>query len=188
VRRARGRGQESSGRGRGGASFARGTSGECAAARPAAGAAGCIAEHPRPPKHRVDAPFRPAVHPGHLCVPGQRRAGPLHVFPHRPLLSRRARPRGQPRGRGVARCRTSFGAASSQRHGGVPRGLGRLPAAHTGHVRAPRPRAPRAPRLPGSRRARQPPAPPPPFSPRTKWTRRVPHPVLIGHAASLTPY
>jgi len=25
-------------------------------------------------------------------------------------------------------------------------------------------------------------------APRTKWTRRVPHPVLIGHAASLTPY
>jgi hypothetical protein len=25
-------------------------------------------------------------------------------------------------------------------------------------------------------------------SPSTKWTRRVPHPVLIGHAASLTPY
>ena len=24
--------------------------------------------------------------------------------------------------------------------------------------------------------------------PRTKWTRRVPHPVLIGHVASLTPY
>ena len=35
-----------------------------------------------------------------------------------------------------------------------------------------------------------PPFPPPPPSPapRTKWTRRVPHPVLIGHAASLTPY
>ena len=33
--------------------------------------------------------------------------------------------------------------------------------------------------------AREPPPPPPP--PRTKWTRRVPHPVLIGHAASLTP-
>ena len=31
--------------------------------------------------------------------------------------------------------------------------------------------------------------PPPPLPPlRTKWTRRVPHPVLIGHAASLTPY
>ena len=30
-------------------------------------------------------------------------------------------------------------------------------------------------------------APPPP-PPRTKWTRRVPHPVPIGHAASLTPY
>ena len=29
---------------------------------------------------------------------------------------------------------------------------------------------------------------PPPPPPRTKWTRRVPHPVLIGHAASLTPY
>jgi hypothetical protein len=28
--------------------------------------------------------------------------------------------------------------------------------------------------------------PPPPSC--TKWTRRVPHPVLIGHAASLTPY
>ena len=28
----------------------------------------------------------------------------------------------------------------------------------------------------------------PPPLPRTKWTRRVPHPVLIGHAASLTPY
>ena len=30
----------------------------------------------------------------------------------------------------------------------------------------------------------QPPAPPP----RTKWTRRFLHPVLIGHASSLTPY
>jgi hypothetical protein len=30
-------------------------------------------------------------------------------------------------------------------------------------------------------------APPPPC-PRTNRTRRVPHPVLIGHAASLTPY
>ena len=30
--------------------------------------------------------------------------------------------------------------------------------------------------------------PPPPPRPRTKWTRRVPHPVLIGHAAPLTPY
>ena len=30
--------------------------------------------------------------------------------------------------------------------------------------------------------------PPPPPPPRTKWTRRAPYPVLIGHAASLTPY
>ena len=37
---------------------------------------------------------------------------------------------------------------------------------------------------PGTLRSRA--APPP--APRTKWTRRVPHPVLIGHAASLTPY
>ena len=29
---------------------------------------------------------------------------------------------------------------------------------------------------------------PPPPPRRTKWTRRVRHPVLIGHAASLTPY
>ena len=28
----------------------------------------------------------------------------------------------------------------------------------------------------------------PPSPPSTKWTRRVPHPVLIGHAASFTPY
>ena len=27
-----------------------------------------------------------------------------------------------------------------------------------------------------------------PLPPRTKWTRRVPHPVLIGHSPSLTPY
>jgi len=32
--------------------------------------------------------------------------------------------------------------------------------------------------------AGEPPSPPPPS--RTKWTRRVPHPVLIGHAASLS--
>ena len=42
-------------------------------------------------------------------------------------------------------------------------------------------------RVPG--RPVAPPRPPPPHpTPRTKWTRRVPHPVLIGHAASLTPY
>ena len=38
------------------------------------------------------------------------------------------------------------------------------------------------PPLPERRRGR----PPPPS--RTIWTRRVPHLVLIGHAASLTPY
>ena len=42
--------------------------------------------------------------------------------------------------------------------------------------------------LAGRRRQLAVPPPPPPPPPRTKWTRRVPHPVLIGHAASLTPY
>ena len=37
-------------------------------------------------------------------------------------------------------------------------------------------------------RERAPACPPAPPPSRTKWTRRVPHPVLIGHAASLTPY
>ena len=31
------------------------------------------------------------------------------------------------------------------------------------------------------------PLPPPPPPSRTKWTRRVPHPVLIGHASSHPP-
>ena len=64
-----------------------------------------------------------------------------------------------------------------------------------------RPRAPAAPAPARLTRAARPhrcssgtwqPTPPraacagsPPPSPRTKWTRRVPHPVLIGHAASL---
>jgi hypothetical protein len=54
----------------------------------------------------------------------------------------------------------------------------------------PRPRAglraaARGRRLPRDR-ANVPHGPAPPR--RTEWTRRVPHPVLIGHAASLTPY
>ena len=36
----------------------------------------------------------------------------------------------------------------------------------------------------GARRVEKGPPPPPP--PRTKWTRRVPHPVLIGHISSLS--
>jgi hypothetical protein len=46
---------------------------------------------------------------------------------------------------------------------------------------------PRPDLLARSRGSASPPCRTPPF-PRTKWTRRVPHPVLIGHAASLTPY
>ena len=44
--------------------------------------------------------------------------------------------------------------------------------------------AARAERPPPARAQRTLPPPLPP--PRTKWTRRVPHPVLIGHAASLS--
>ena len=43
------------------------------------------------------------------------------------------------------------------------------------------------PRRRPCRAPREPPPPPPPPLPRTKWTRRVPHPVLIGHVASLFP-
>ena len=42
--------------------------------------------------------------------------------------------------------------------------------------------------LRGIEAAQAAPPPPPPPSSRTKWSRRVPHPVPIGHAASLTPY
>ena len=48
---------------------------------------------------------------------------------------------------------------------------------------APRPHPDHAPCRPAAPRGASRPPPPPP--PRTKWTRRVPHPVLIGHAASL---
>jgi hypothetical protein len=44
-------------------------------------------------------------------------------------------------------------------------------------------RVPGVPRAPGREGLTPPPSPT-----RTKWTRRVPHPVLIGHAASLAPY
>jgi len=68
------------------------------------------------------------------------------------------------------------------------------PAAHAVRPRAPAPPRPRAPhplctalRPRTGARSDSPPRPPTP-PPRTKWTRRVPHPVLIGHAASLTTY
>ena len=77
------------------------------------------------------------------------------------------------------------------------RGAGRLTAPSTRAARARTPASPSnsartCPRRRGAVRARQDasarghplrPAPPP----RTKWTRRVPHPVLIGHAAAHAP-
>ena len=73
--------------------------------------------------------------------------------------------------------------------GGARPGLGRvLWRVRLGDGRARRATA-APPRRGAGRRlgARRRGAPPPP-SPRTKWTRCVPHPVLIRHAASLTPY
>jgi hypothetical protein len=52
--------------------------------------------------------------------------------------------------------------------------------------RGPRARAPRRRGYAPGRASPRAAAPPPVL--RTKWTRRVPHPVLTGHAASLTPY
>ena len=91
------------------------------------------------------------------------------------------------------------GAATRPGTAVLPRPWTRRWTSHRRCKVAPRPQSSRATRLPpvtrgppqassSGRRASGPPklAPPPP--PRTKWTRRVPHPVLIGHAASLTPY
>jgi hypothetical protein len=79
--------------------------------------------------------------------------------------------------------------------GGV--GVGELLAGEPGLLRAHHadlyPAPPRAGHhQPGARAGRgsrgaTAPRPPPRPPPRTKWTRRVPHPVLIGHAASLNP-
>jgi len=114
--------------------------------------------------------------------------------PHRPGLARaRARLRSprqrQPRGLDRLDASPQSPGRSSRGRRRTPRGRGRGgrrgssgPQTHRGRAALPRSRpagAP-APSAPG------PAALPPP--PRTKWTRRVPHPVLIGHAASLTPY
>ena len=55
-----------------------------------------------------------------------------------------------------------------------------------GRVETPRLRLPAAAGAAGAAGAAAAGGRPPPPPPRTKWTRRVPHPVLIGHAASLT--
>jgi len=53
---------------------------------------------------------------------------------------------------------------------------------------APREERRLGPKGAGRRRGRRSGSGPPPPLPRTRWTRRVRRPVLIGHAASLTPY
>ena len=124
-----------------------------------------------PPRHRF--PPRRCSLPS---SPAARRAPPL-----RPPRPPRAAPRPRPPRRWPARPPRRW-----------PRPPPRLPRAWA--RRRPRERALRSgcwrrasgAILRGAARCRRPPPPPPP--PRTKWTRRVPHPVLIGHAASLIPY
>ena len=94
--------------------------------------------------------------------------------------------------------RLGLDVAAPRRHRAAARSVPR-PGMYRAPRRSPPPRAPRAragslrtrgtfsrrASLPGTSNCTAPCAPrPPPAPPRTKWTRRVPHPVLIGH---LTP-
>jgi hypothetical protein len=124
------------------------------------------------------APRRAALHPASAVVSDVRRAdvgekgrgGCERMLPAAPALRLRPKPRNLPRSpqragraplprRALTRAARAQGAAAGAR-GRV--GVGAVPG----------------------RRGRQPTSPPP----RTNRTRRGPHPVLIGHAASLTPY
>ena len=84
-----------------------------------------------------------------------------------------AEPGGAPAAQGLTRA-DAFRAARAARAGQAAAGGRARPAAGTPAQRLAARGLGTAP----------PPPPPPPF--RTKWTRRVPHPVLIGHAASLS--
>ena len=94
---------------------------------------------------------------------------------------------------GALRARAEAEAAAGGRRAAAPRALPRDPHQVSSAAARAR-RAARAPRvgavagagLAGGRAPRGPPPPPPP--PVLSGPRRVPHPVLIGHAASLTPY
>jgi len=107
-----------------------------------------------------------------LPLEGLRKFDPSAVrapLPHQraPPPSCQVPPRQQasdvPGARGLPRVR--------RRHALLPPPLGHRARAHLVHVDG---------RVAHAR------GPPPPPPPRTKWTRRVPHPVLIGHAASLS--
>jgi len=108
-----------------------------------------------------------------------RGGGPLPRLLHRVLR--------EARGLGVSRDRAARGgplalfgrSAGSRGARTLPRTAGVLRAEACGAARSAAVRC--LSTAAGARRT-------PPHPPRTKWTRRVPHPVLSGHAASLTPY
>ena len=149
---------------------------------------------PPPLSSQVDTP-RPSPRTNRTRrVPHQRpwrdRAGLPRAPPPNPALTA---------ARGAAR----RGAGGLSRRGGAPRARGRpspsgpLPRRPSlGEAPPSEPTARRASARSRSRRRITAPPPVPPSylvdtprpSPRTNRTRRVPYPVLIGHAASLTPY
>ena len=148
----------------------------------------------RPPPAACRSPQRRASPSRPACTGDARRSDA-------PPLTR-ARAAGGGRRRATRRCRyrrcgippstspsraaSSCTTASPSRRAPLPTGEGALlPCRASTRSASPRGLSASPLRTPAPHRT---PAPPPPPPPRTKWTRRVPHPVLIGHAASLTPY
>jgi len=146
-----------------------------------------IHPHPNPPAPAEALPTPPSVSntPRLVQTGHDHFAGPRAIHSSAlPDCSQGANALGPPTSRSPRRCPTHLTSVSNT-----------LTLVQTGqataeaHREAP-PRAPPRPACP-PRPARQRPAlsprPAAPSRPRTKWTRRVPHPVVIGHAASLTP-
>jgi len=106
----------------------------------------------------------------------------------RPICSGGGKGRGDTRRRAGRRAKRGPGPTPPPRPSGSRARATDPAAAARPPARSAPPAPPPPPGPPAPRRAPPPPprAPPPP--PRTKWTRRVLHPVLIGHAASLNPY
>ena len=140
---------------------------------PAPVAAPAVAKR-RDPRHRARRQARGGVAPRPRVVVAVRRAllarrpAPRAARPPRP--GRPPRPVAKPCGFGTrAQC---TGAPRLRAGGRVTRVRRRAATVQVDAM------------VEAARRASSP-RPPPPTPPRTKWTRRVPHPVLIGHTASL---
>ena len=94
---------------------------------------------------------------------------------------------------GARALRLRYGRGMSMGNGRRGGGGGGAPLMPLAPCSPPRLSSPMQPRTLPARHAAQPTRvrgsrpPPPPPPPRTEWTRRVPHPVLIGHAASPRP-